>query len=104
MSLINMTQAQYYSTAGYPKPKRLSFGDIQKIESTAKVNVAQRLKDFDESSLAYKEALEAEINRLSQVALARMNNRGLPPLASQQISFGSLGMLSPEEQALMSSS
>ena len=84
--------------------KRLSFGDIEKIESTAKVNVAQRLKDFDESSLAYKEALEAEINRLSQVALARMNNRGLPPLASQQIPFGSIGILSPEDQALMSSS
>ena len=99
----DLAQAEYYSTAGL-KPKRLSFGDIQKIESTAKVNVAQRLKDFDESSLAYKEALEAEINRLSQVALARMNNRGLPPLASQQIPFGSIGILSPEDQALMSSS
>lgn len=99
----DLAQAEYYSTAGL-KPKRLSFGDIQKIESTAKVNVAQRLKDFDESSPAYKEALEAEINRLSQVALARMNNQGLPPLASQQIPFGSIGILSPEDQALMSSS
>ena len=99
----DLAQAEYYSTAGL-KPKRLSFGDIQKIESTAKVNVAQRLKDFDESSLAYKEALEAEINRLSQVALARMNNQGLPPLASQQMPFSSLGILSPEDQALMSSS
>lgn len=100
----DLAQADYYSTAGYPKPKRLSFSDIEKIESTANINVAQRLKDFDKSSPVYKRELEAEINRLSQIKLARMNNVGLPPLASQQMPFSSLGILSPEDQALMSSS